>query len=59
MPSNMWDEITYPLPNLNGVSLGLDKLFHPTSYNGYNYLSMLRLKLIHVSKRGPMKYVTL
>ena len=30
----------------------MDKWFHPTQYNGCNYLSMLRLKLIHVSKRG-------
>ena len=34
-------------------SLGMDKSFHPTVYIGYNYLSMLGLKLIHVSKRGP------
>ena len=26
---------------------------HPTLYNGCDYLSMLGLKLIHVSKRGP------
>ena len=30
----------------------MDKLFHPVLYNGCNYLSMLGLKLIHVSKRG-------
>ena len=29
------------------------KLFHPTLYNGCNYLSMLRFKLNNVSKRGP------
>ena len=33
-------------------SLGMDKLFHHIHYNGCNYLSMLRLKLNHVSKRG-------
>ena len=27
-------------------------LFHPTLYYGYNLLSVLRLKLIHVSKNG-------
>ena len=32
----------------------MDKLFHPTLYNGCNYLSMLGLKLNHVSKRGPL-----
>ena len=31
----------------------MDKWFHPTLYNGCNYLSMLGLKLNHVSKRGP------
>ena len=30
----------------------MDKLFHPTLYNGCNYLSMLGLKVNHVSKRG-------
>ena len=42
MPSKMWDEITYPFLNFNGATL----------YNGCNYLSMLGLKLNHVSKRG-------
>ena len=37
----------------NRWSLGMDKLFHPTLYWAYNYLSMLGLKLTHVSKRGP------
>ena len=32
-------------------SLGINKQFHPTIYNGYTYLSMLRLKLNPVSKR--------
>ena len=30
----------------------MDKLFHPIHYNVCNYLSMLGLKLNHVSKRG-------
>ena len=30
----------------------MDKQFHPILYNGCNYLSMLGLKLNHVSKRG-------
>ena len=34
-------------------SLGMDKYFHPTLYNGCNYLSMMVLKLNRVSKRGP------
>ena len=31
----------------------MDKWFHPTLYWACDYLYMLRLKLIHVSKRGP------
>ena len=42
----VWDEITYPFLNFNGV-------FHPILYKVCNYLSMLGLKLNHVSKRGP------
>ena len=34
------------------LSLGMDKSFLPTLYNGCSYLSMLGLKLIHVNKRG-------
>ena len=52
----VWDEITCTFSNFNGKhrwSLGMDKLFHPTLYNGRNYMSMLGLKLIHVSKKGP------
>ena len=30
----------------------MNKKFYPTNYNGCDYLSMLGLKLIHVSKRG-------
>ena len=30
----------------------MDKWFHPTLYNECNYLSMLALKLIHISKGG-------
>ena len=32
----------------------MDKLFHPILYMACDYLSMLKLKLIHVGKRGPM-----
>ena len=51
----VWDEITYPFPNFNGCnrwSLGMDKEFHPTLYNGYNYL-------MHVSKgvAGNLDYI--
>ena len=50
MPSKVWDEITYPF-----VSSKLklrNGWFHPTLYNGCNYLSMLPRKLSHFSKRN-------
>ena len=34
-------------------SLGMDKQFHPTQYNGCNYLFVLRLKLICWTGKGP------
>ena len=40
------------------LKFGKDKQFCPTLYNGYNYLSMVGLNLIHGSKRGPWRYVT-
>ena len=41
MAGKGWDEITYQFPN-----------FHPTHYDGSDYLSMLGLQLYNVSKRG-------
>ena len=48
------------LPKVSCLNFGtfrtrssLDKQFHPTHYNGCNYLSMLGLKLNPVSNRGP------
>ena len=38
--------------------LGMDKWFHPTLYTGCNYISMLGLKLIHVSRWGPEPEIT-
>ena len=58
MHKKVWYEISYPFPFLNFNDCmvqrlqGMDKQFHPTLYNGCNYLSNLGLKLIHVSKRG-------
>ena len=52
----MWEEISYPSPNFNGAtgtSLGMDKQSHSTLCWACDYLSILRLKLNHVSKRGP------
>ena len=52
----MWDEITNPFPDFNGANVEVwewDKLFHTTLHCTRDYLSMLGLRLIHVSKRGP------
>ena len=51
----MWDEITYPFPNFNGATVEVwewDKQFHPTFYNGCNYVAMVGLKLSYVSLKG-------
>ena len=56
MRSKVWDKITYPLPNFIGATVEVwewIKKFHPTHYNGCNYLSMLGSKLIHVTKGAP------
>ena len=48
-----WNYLSIPkLQRCNRWSLGMDKLFHPTLYQVYDYLSMLWLKLNHVSKSG-------
>ena len=48
-----WNYLSIPkLQRCNRWTLGMDKQFRHTHYNGCNYLSMLGLKLIHVSKRG-------
>ena len=52
----VWDNITYPFPYPNDATadvFGMDTLFHPTLYWACDYLSMLGLRLIHVSERGP------
>ena len=56
MFGKLLDEIIYPFPNFNGASLGKDMQFHPAFHHVYNYLSMLGLKWIHISKRGPSKF---
>ena len=54
-----WNYLYIPkLQRLHRCSLGMDKKFHLTLYNGCNYLSMLGLKLIHVSISGPGGYLT-
>ena len=57
MSSKVGDEITYPFPNSNGCTVGVWKLIviftTHVMYNVCNYLSMIGLKLNHVSKMGP------
>ena len=52
----MWEEITYPFLNFNAttveVNLGMDKYFIPHFTWAFNYLSMVGLNIIHVSKSG-------
>ena len=51
-----WNYLSIPkLQRLHRWSLGMDKSFHATLYNVCDYLSMLRLKLNHVSKSGPWR----
>ena len=52
----VWHEITYPFPNFNGATIEVWEWisnFIPQFYRACDYLSMLVLKLNHVSKRGP------
>ena len=52
-----WNYLSIPkLQRCNRWSLGMDKWFHPTLYWACDYLSMLGLKLNHVSKRGHKMY---
>ena len=51
-----WTYLSIPkLQRLHRWSLGMDKLFHPTW--ACDYLSMLRLKLNHVDKKGPSTFM--
>ena len=56
MPCKVWDEITYPFPNFNSCTVEVWEWISNfiSLYNGCNYLSMLGLKLINISKRGAM-----
>ena len=52
--ARIWNCLSIPkLQRLHRWSLGTDNQFNPPLYNGRDYLSMLGLKLNHVSKRGP------
>ena len=48
-----WNYSSIPkLQRLYRRILGMKNQFHPTLYNGCDYISMLGLKLNHISKRG-------
>ena len=56
MPSKVWGEITYPFLNFNGTTIEVYEWisnFIPHFIVDVIHLSMLGLKLNHVSKRGP------
>ena len=51
MLSKVWYEISYTFPNFNGCAAEVwEWISYFTSYDGYNYLSMLGFKLHRVSK---------
>ena len=53
----VWDEITYPFPNFNGGTVEvwewISNFIPPFTSWACDYISMLGLKLNHVSNRGP------
>ena len=44
--------ISYPFQKVRWI-LGIDKLFHPTLYDGCDYSSTPALKVYYINKRGP------
>ena len=61
IPSKMRDEINHPLPNFNVCTIEVWEWMNsldPRLCNEQNYLSMLGLKLNHVSERGSMWCLT-
>ena len=57
---NVSGKITYQFPNFNGCKFGNGYWFHPTLYVTWDYLSILGIKLIHISKgatgNDPIKF---
>ena len=43
MPGIVWDEITYPFPKFNGITVEVWEWISNFIYNGFNYLTMLAL----------------
>ena len=55
-----WNYLSiHKLQRCNRWSLGMNTSYHTTLCHGCNYLSMLGLKLNHVSKMGPRFHQTL
>ena len=55
MPSKVWDEINNAFPNFDGATVEVWEWinnFHPTHYNEFKYLSVLRVKLIQRNEKG-------
>ena len=51
-----WNHLSISkLQRLHRWNLRMDKYYNPTHYNGCNYLTILGLKLIHVSKRASWR----
>ena len=53
--SIVWDEVIYPFPHIKGAAVEVWEWisnFIPHFVTGCNYVSMLGLKLVYVSKRG-------
>ena len=56
----VWNYLLIPkFQRCNRWRLGMDKLFHATLYQAYDYLSMLGLKLNPVSERVPIYFMLL
>ena len=53
MPSKVWDEITYPFPNINGCTVEVWERIDDLISHVMDYSSIIRFKSIHVSKGGP------
>ena len=54
MPSEVWDEITYPFPNFNGCTVEVwEQISNFYPYFMVDVITHPCLKLVHINKRGP------
>ena len=57
-PNKVWDKIIHPFPNFNGCTVKVwEWISNVIPQFIKDYLSLLGFKLIHVSKRGPWRYI--